>query len=69
MDLRVSKDFLERLRDDPASLNRKSNAIGGETYNFPQLPEDDSPAGRSWMFAREDKGTYRPFLRIVMTEP
>ena len=69
MDLRITNDFLRKLRDDPKSLDRTSNAIGGETYNFPQLPEDDSEAGKSWMFRREGKGTYRPFFRVVLTEP
>jgi len=69
VDLRITRAFLETLRDNPKSLDRKSNAIGGETYNFPQLPEDDSSAGKSWMFREEDKGTYRPFFRIVLTEP
>lgn len=68
VDLRVTRAFLETLRDNPQSLDRKSDAIGGETYNFPQLPEDDSEAGKSWMFRREGKGTYRPFFRIVLTE-
>jgi hypothetical protein len=69
VDLRITKSFLETLRDNPASLDRTSAAIGGETYNFPQLPEDDSDAGKSWMFRREGKGTYRPFFRVVLTEP
>ena len=69
MDLRITRDFLQKLRDDPRSLDRRSDAIGGETYNFPQLPEDDSEAGRSWMFRHEGKGTYRPFFRVVLTEP
>jgi hypothetical protein len=69
VDLRITHEFLETLRDNPKSLDRRSDSIGGETYNFPQLPEDDSEAGRSWMFAQEDKGTYRPFFRVVLTEP
>jgi hypothetical protein len=69
VDLRITKAFLETLRDNPKSLDRKSDAIGGETYNFPQLPEDDSEAGKSWMFDQEGKGTYRPFFRVVLTEP
>ena len=69
IDLRITKAFLETLRDNPNSLNRTSDAIGGETYNFPQLPEDDSEAGKSWMFREEGKGTYRPFFRVVLTEP
>jgi hypothetical protein len=69
MDHRITMSFLETLRDNPKSLDRKSDAIGGETYNFPQLPEDDSEAGTSWMVREEDKGTYRPFFRIVLTEP
>ena len=69
VDLRITRSFLETLRDDPASLTRTSAAIGGETYNFPQFPEDDSDAGKSWMFRREGKGTYRPFFRVVLTEP
>jgi hypothetical protein len=69
MDLRITKSFLQTIRADPTSLDRTSAAIGGETYNFPQLPEDDSEAGRSWMFAEEGKGTYRPFFRVVLTEP
>ena len=69
VDLRITRDFLETLRTNPKSLDRRSDAIGGETYNFPQLPEDDSAAGRSWMFDSEGKGTYRPFFRVVLTEP
>lgn len=69
VDLRITNAFLKTLRDNPRSLDRTSDAIGGETYNFPQLPEDDSEAGKSWMFREEDKGTYRPFFRIVLTEP
>jgi hypothetical protein len=69
VDLRITNAFLQTLRDDPRSLDRTSNSIGGETYNFPQFPEDDSEAGRSWMFDREGKGTYRPFFRVVLTEP
>jgi hypothetical protein len=69
VDLRITHQFLETLRDNPKSLDRKSDAIGGETYNFPQLPEDDSEAGKSWRFGVEGKGTYRPFFRIVLTEP
>jgi hypothetical protein len=69
VDLRITHDFLMTLRDNPRSLDRRSAAIGGETYNFPQLPEDDSEAGQSWMFREEDKGTYRPFFRVVLTEP
>jgi hypothetical protein len=68
VDLRITHDYLMKLRDDPDSLDRTSLAIGGETYNFPQLPEDDSEAGKSWMFRQEGKGTYRPFFRVVMTE-
>jgi hypothetical protein len=68
IDLRITHQFLETLRDNPTSLDRKSDAIGGETYNFPQLPEDDSEVGRSWMFRQEGKGTYRPFFRVVLTE-
>jgi hypothetical protein len=68
VDLRITHQFLETLRDNPKILDRRSDAIGGETYNFPQLPEDDSEAGKSWMFRQEDKGTYRPFFRIVLTE-
>jgi len=69
MDLRISKAFLETLRDNPRSLDRRSDSIGGETYNFPQLPEDNSAAGRSWIFDEEGKGAYRPFFRVVLTEP
>jgi hypothetical protein len=69
VNLRISNTFLKTLRDNPRSLDRTSDAIGGETYNFPQLPEDDSEAGRSWMFREEGKGTYRPFFRVVLTEP
>jgi Tachylectin len=68
LDLRVSNEFLVKLRDDPQSLDRKSDAIGGATYNFPQLPEDKSEAGKSWFFDEDGKGTYRPFFWIQKTE-
>jgi len=69
VDLRITRAFLEALRDNPRGMDRTSDAIGGETYNFPQLPEDDSAAGKSWMFREEGRGTYRPFFRVVLTEP
>jgi hypothetical protein len=69
LDLRITKEFLKTLKDNPKSLDRTSDSIGGETYNFPQLPEDGSEAGHSWMFRQEGKGTYRPFFRVVLTEP
>ncbi|WON74455.1 hypothetical protein [Nitrosospira sp. Is2] len=67
--LTIDNQFLRTLRDNPESLDRKSDSIGGATYNFPQLPEDDSEAGKSWMFREEGKGTYRPFFKVVRTEP
>jgi hypothetical protein len=45
--------------------SRKSDSIPGEVYNFPQLKEDDSPEGKSWLFDRgAGKGTYRVFFRV-----
>ena len=68
LDLRVPNEFLAKLRDDPQSLDKKSDAIGGATYNFPQLPEDKSEAGQSWFFDEDGRGTYRPFFWIQLTE-
>jgi hypothetical protein len=68
VDLRVTKEFLKQLQENPQSLERKSDSIGGESYNFPQAPEDDSPAGKSWLI-NNGQGIYRPFFRIQLTEP
>jgi hypothetical protein len=68
LDLKVSNEFLATLRDSPQNLERKSNAIGGASYNFPQLPEDKSEAGMAWFFDEDGRGTYRPFFRIQLTE-
>jgi hypothetical protein len=68
IDLRIPNEFLVKLKDDPASLERTSDSIGGVSYNFPQSPEDDSAAGRSWIIDNAGKGTYRPFFRVILTE-
>jgi hypothetical protein len=63
----VDNGYLKKVLSDgeTPTLTRRSDSIPGEAYNFPQLKEEDSPEGRSWLFDRgPGKGTYRMFFRI-----
>ncbi len=67
-DFTISADFLKALVESPDSLERTSGSIPGIGFNYPalpQFPENDSDAGRSWLFDGGDGGgTYRVFFRV-----
>jgi hypothetical protein len=68
-DFVVDNQFLSTARDQPETLHRKSDSIPGASYNSPQLKEDGSPEGRSWLFDRgPGKGTYRVFFGFRVAE-
>jgi hypothetical protein len=65
-DFIVTTDYLKKLVAAPGDLDRTSDSIQGITFNFPpktDFPENDSPAGHSWLFDN-GSGTYRAFFRI-----
>lgn len=65
LDFVIPSTFLHKLCfGDPEVLNRTSTSIPGVTYNFPETPEDESDAGKSWLFER-GHGTYRVFFKIT----
>jgi hypothetical protein len=66
LDLHIDNKFLTTLASDPSSLDRTNPvSVPGVTYNFPQLNEDDSPEGRSWLLTRSGtKGTYRAYFKL-----
>jgi hypothetical protein len=68
-DFVVHSNLLLAAARDAQSLHRTSDSIPGIAYNFPQLKEDDSAEGRSWLFDRgSGKGTYRIFLGLRVVE-
>lgn len=68
-DFVIDQNFITALRSAPPSLDRHSDSIPGVTYNFPQLPENDSPIGRSWLLdGGPGRGQYRVFLTVRHTD-
>lgn len=66
----ITADYVRRLIDGQV-LERISESLEdpGITYNWPELPEDDSADGRFWLFdGDKGGGQYRPFLRITASE-
>jgi hypothetical protein len=66
LEFKIDTNFLERLKNDPNALPRRSDSIPGIVYNFPETPEG-GPAGGSWLFSNGD-ASYRIFF-IVRTAP
>ena len=74
LDFVIDNAFLQKVVDDRdhQTQNRKSDSIPGVVYNFPQLKEDETPEGRSWLFDRgSGNGTYRMFfiVKVAATTP
>lgn len=67
-DFTIPTEFLKALVENPGSLERTSDSVPGISFNYPalpQFPENDSDAGRSWLFDGGDGGgTYRVFFRV-----